>query len=368
MKTYLIKPFVFISLILTTFYLSAYNTPRSEDQFVVVLDAGHGGKDPGRPTSHGFKEKDIALKIVLELGKKLEKIPDVKVIYTRKTDIFIELIDRGRIANEADADLFISVHCNAHHSQAYGSETYVLGLASSKQNFEVAKAENEVIYLEENYEAKYDGFDPSSPESVIGLTLMQEEYLDQSILLARFIEDGFSNELKRKSRGVKHANFVVLHQSYMPSVLVETGFITNKSEGAYLNSKKGQDEISSTIAKSVLNYKKHIDQNIGTHLDEVMNTNQPKVIANSDVIYKIQIAAGKRRIPTDASNFKGLTDVSMEESSDFIRYYYGSTPLYSEAVRLQNQAKDKGYPSCFIVAYKNGEKIDVSEARKSAAN
>lgn len=368
MKTFLRKPIVFILLILTTFSLFASNPIKNEDKFVVVLDAGHGGKDPGRPTSYGYKEKDIALKIVLELGKKLEQIPNVKVIYTRKTDVFIELIDRGRIANEADADLFVSVHCNAHDSQAYGSETYVLGLASSKRNFEVAKAENEVIYLEENYEAKYDGFDPSSPESVIGLTLMQEEYLDQSILLARFIEDGFSNELKRKSRGVKHANFVVLHQSYMPSVLVETGFITNKSEGDYLNSRKGQDDISSTIAKSVLNYKKHIDQNIGTHLNEVMNTEQPKILANADVIYKVQIAAGNRKIPTEPSNFKGLTDVTREDSADFIRYYYGNTPVYSEAVRLQQEAKAKGYGSCFIVAYKNGVKIDVSEARKSNAN
>ncbi|WP_455168798.1 N-acetylmuramoyl-L-alanine amidase family protein [Aegicerativicinus sediminis] len=368
MKTYLIKPFVFISLILTTFYLSASNPNNPDDKFVVVLDAGHGGKDPGRPTNFGYKEKDIALKIVLELGKKLQKDPQIKVIYTRTTDVFVDLFDRGKIANKADADLFVSVHCNAHHTQAYGTETYVLGLSRTKTNFEVAKAENEVIYLEDNYEAKYDGFDPNSPESYIGLTLMQEEYLDQSILLARFIEDNFSNNLKRKSRGVKYAGLIVLHQTYMPSVLVETGFITNRSEGDFLNSKRGQDQMSTSIANAIFNYKKRIDQNVGTHLDEVMQTQQPKIIEESDVVFKIQIAAGKRKIPTEPSNFKGLTDVTMEDSSDFIRYYYGNTPVYSEALRLQKEAKAKGYPSCFIVAYKNGEKIDVSEARKSSSN
>ncbi|MDO9037781.1 MAG: N-acetylmuramoyl-L-alanine amidase, partial [Lutibacter sp.] len=178
-------------------------------EFTVVLDAGHGGKDPGKVNHSHVKEKEIALKIVLQVGEILEKERNVKVVYTRKTDVFVELMERGRIANKADADLFVSIHCNAHNSQASGAETWVLGTHVNRQNFEVAKAENSVIFLEDNYEVKYKGFDPNSPDSVIGLTLMQEEYLDQSIQLASIIQDGFTNYLNRVDRGVKQAGFVV---------------------------------------------------------------------------------------------------------------------------------------------------------------
>ena len=176
---------------------------------------------------YGTKEKDIVLDIVLKVGKNLENVNGIKVIYTRKTDIFLELNQRAAIANKNDADLFVSVHCNAHDSQAHGTETYVLGLHRNDSNFRVAQQENEVIFLEEDYEKNYEGFDPSSPESFIGLTLLQEDYLDQSILLATTIQTNFTEKLKRKNRGVKQAGFWVLHNTYMPSVLVETGFITN---------------------------------------------------------------------------------------------------------------------------------------------
>ena len=199
---------------------------KSSKKFKVVLDAGHGGSDPGKPSKAGYKEKDIALKIVLATGKALEKDPNIEVVYTRKTDKFIELKERGAIANRAEADLFISVHCNAHHTQAYGAETYVLGLHRNETNFNVAKAENEVILLEENYEENYAQYDINSPESFIGLTLLQEQFLEQSIELAASIQDNFRERLKRKDRSVKQAGFIVLHQTVMPSVLVETGFIT----------------------------------------------------------------------------------------------------------------------------------------------
>ncbi len=232
----------------------------STDPFIVVLDAGHGGHDPGN-LGNGYLEKHIALNIVLKVGELLSKEKDIKVIYTRKDDTFVDLFERGEIANKANADLFVSVHCDSHTSDAQGAGTFVLGLHANKQNFEIAKKENSVIYLEDNYETRYADYDINSPESVIGLTIMQEEFLDQSIALAKMIQDNFSEKLKRNDRKVKQAGFIVLHQTFMPSVLVETGFLTNKDEGAYLNSSKGQVDIGVAIANAILNYKKTTQTN-----------------------------------------------------------------------------------------------------------
>lgn len=253
-------------LLLLPFLYSAYandNGPqRNDGKFVVVLDAGHGGHDPGN-LGNGYLEKDIALKIVLNVGRILESNPDIKVIYTRKDDTFVDLFVRGEIANKANADLFVSVHCDSHSSDAHGAGTFVLGLHANKQNFEIAKKENSVIYLEDNYADRYADYDINSPESIIGLTIMQEEFLDQSIALAKMIQDNFTGKLKRVNRKVKQAGFIVLHQTFMPSVLVETGFLTNKSEGAYLNSKKGQAEVGKAIADAILIYKKNVHTGIG---------------------------------------------------------------------------------------------------------
>jgi len=359
MQTYIKLAFVSIIILLT------FSDRINQDPFIVVLDAGHGGKDPGRPTKNGYKEKDIALKVVLAIGKELEKNTNIKVVYTRKTDKFIELKERGRIANKANADLFVSVHCNAHSSQAYGSETYVLGLHRNKTNFEVAKAENEVIFLEDDYEVNYDGFDPNSPEAAIGLTLAQEDYLDQSILLASFIQNEFKSKLKRKDRGVKQAGFVVLHQTVMPSVLVETGFITNKKEGAYLNSKKGQAQLAKSVAKAIVEYKKSLYQ-----LDESVYL-EDDIIADQDttasekiydgITFKVQIAAGKKAIAPKSYNFKGLTDITRYKKGKFYKYYYGATSNFDLINQMLEQAKDKGYNSSFIVAFKNGKIIPLSE-------
>ena len=219
---------------------ASIQTDSSQDKpFVVVLDAGHGGKDSGN-RGNGYYEKKIALNIILQIGKILEKKPNIKVIYTRKTDVFVDLIERARIANRADADLFISVHCDAHTSQAYGAGTFVLGLHANQRNFEVAKKENSVIFYEENYEENYDGFDPNNPESVIGLTLMQETYLNQSITAADAIQKSFVANLNRKDRTVKQAGFVVLKYTYMPSVLVETGFLTNVKRRSIFELIKGE--------------------------------------------------------------------------------------------------------------------------------
>jgi len=245
--------FLAFSLLLFSF-TPFYSQTTSVEPFVVVLDAGHGGHDPGN-LGNGYLEKNIALNIVLKVGELLGSNKDIKVIYTRKDDTFIDLFVRGEIANKANADLFVSVHCDSHTSDAHGAGTFVLGLHANKQNFEIAKKENSVIYLEDNYETRYADYDINAPESVIGLTIMQEEFLDQSIALAKMIQDNFSDTLKRNDRKVKQAGFIVLHQTFMPSVLVETGFLTNKNEGAYLNSTKGQVEMSTAIANAILKYK-----------------------------------------------------------------------------------------------------------------
>ena len=227
-------PMLFWGLFLAAFVLKPSVLHAQNKPFVVVLDAGHGGHDSGN-RGNGYYEKKIALTIALKIGAQLEKTPGIKVIYTRKKDVFVDLIERANIANKADADLFVSIHCDAFtSSRAFGAGTFVLGLHENERNFKVAQKENSVIFLEENYEQKYDGFDPNDPESVISLILMQETYLDQSINAASTIQKSFVNNLKRKDRTVKQAGFVVLKYTYMPSVLVETGFLTNSSEGAFL--------------------------------------------------------------------------------------------------------------------------------------
>jgi N-acetylmuramoyl-L-alanine amidase len=331
--------------------------------FVVVLDAGHGGKDPGRPTSYGYKEKDIALDIVLKVGKNLESIPGVSVIYTRKTDIFLELRERATIANKADADLFVSVHCNAHDSQAHGTETYVLGLHRNDSNFKVAQKENEVIFLEKDYEKNYEGFDPTSPESFIGLTLLQEDYLDQSILLASTIQKNFTETLKRKNRGVKQAGFWVLHNTYMPSVLVETGFITNKKEGDYLNSKRGKIEVSKSISDAILSYKSILNPDI-----DILETPISTPLETANIIFKVQIAASSKKLALKPYNFNGLDELSRKKKGKIWRYFYGETKDYNQAVVMKDMIVSRGYTTAFVVAYLNGDRISIENAIKTKNN
>lgn len=375
MKTNQFTLFFCLTLILFMWPKEVMFAQGTSNKFVVVLDAGHGGHDPGN-LGNGYKEKNIALNIVLQVGKELEKNSDIKVIYTRKTDVFLKLHERAAIANKADADLFVSVHCNSFSNNAHGTETFVLGLHANERNFNVAKKENEVIFLEDDYEKHYEGFDPNSPESLIGLTLMQEEFLDQSIQLAGLIENNFTNKLKRSSRGVKQAGFWVLHNTYMPSVLIETGFLTYKPEGQYLNSDKGQNDMSNAIKEAILDYKHSLDLNIGDFItntnsennenNQTMEKNEPQIY--KDITFKVQIAASSRKIETKSYNFKGLENISREQFNKLYKYYYGSTSDYNEIKQLQLQAKSKGYKSCFIVAYKEGELVSLDDALKSTVN
>ena len=342
---------------------ASIQTDSSQDKpFVVVLDAGHGGKDSGN-RGNGYYEKKIALNIILQIGKILEKKPNIKVIYTRKTDVFVDLIERARIANRADADLFISVHCDAHTSQAYGAGTFVLGLHANQRNFEVAKKENSVIFYEENYEENYDGFDPNNPESVIGLTLMQETYLNQSITAADAVQKSFVANLNRKDRTVKQAGFVVLKYTYMPSVLVETGFLTNAKEGAYLNSSKGKLEMAQAISKAIINYKNTLSSSINTLSsigETVVEEKKEAAATSNEVVFKIQIAASSKKLESKAYNFKGLSPISREKEKELYRYYYSETTSYERAKKLKKKAKRKGYKHAFIVAFKENKKIKLS--------
>ena len=344
---------------------SLINKASAQDKpFVVVLDAGHGGHDSGN-RGNGYFEKKIALNIALKIGAQLEKTSDIKVIYTRKKDVYVDLIERANIANKADADLFVSIHCDAFtSSRAFGAGTFVLGLHENERNFKVAQKENSVIFLEENYEQKYDGFNPNDPESVISLILMQETYLDQSIAAASTIQKSFVNNLKRKDRTVKQAGFIVLKYTYMPSVLVETGFLTNSSEGAFLNSSKGQNQMANAISKAIINYKNlrqaGVQKEVVTVKSKSSQSEPPRL--NQDLIFKIQIAASKNRIAAKGYNFKGLSPISREKSAKLYRYFYESSMSYEEAQLNLKIAKSKGYTNAFIVAYDGNKKISVSEA------
>ena len=249
------------SACLLMFFLCSYKPLNIQNNKIkiIVIDAGHGGHDNGCMYG-GAREKDVTLSIALKLGESIEKImPNVKVIYTRKTDEFIELHERAGIANRNNADLFISIHCNANKkTDVAGTETFSMGLHKSEGNLDVAKRENDVILLEKDYQEQYEGFDPNSPEAHIYFSFLQSAYLDQSLKLASLVEGNF-NKANHASRGVKQAGFMVLWRSKMPSVLIETGFLSNKSDRAILISENGQLKIAESIAKGVKEYKRQVE-------------------------------------------------------------------------------------------------------------
>jgi len=371
-------------------------------KFRVVLDAGHGGKDYGA-VYHGFIEKNIALNVAVKVGKILEK-ENVEVIYTRKTDVFIELKERPNIANKADANLFVSIHCNGEAKKtAFGTETFFIGNSKNASNLDVAKKENSVVTLESDYKVKYGGFDPNDPESIIGITLGQEQNIKQSIDLASKVQAVFTDDLKRKSRGVKSAPFWVLHKTAMPSILIELGFLSYKQEGEYLNSDAGQSELAASVAKAILEYKTEFfvpgteqykgpetitpspESKPATAATPVKAESKPvkpdtkpvkpdakaaaasTTAANGNasekgVLYKIQISASGKTLELTPSNFKGLDQLSKDASTSVIKYFYGNTTDLAKARELLEVAKGKGFTSAFIVPFKDGKKITMQEA------
>ena len=380
-KLHKIKHLFFFLTLLS--FLSTFG--QSGSKFKVTLDAGHGAHDFGA-VYHGHIEKNIALAIALKVGKILEANPNIEVNYTRKNDTFIELVERSSIANRADANIFVSIHCNANKNPAAcGSETYVMGLNKNASNLAVAKSENAVITLEKDYKQKYEGFDPNNPSSMIGLTLMQEEYLENSISLASKIQDQFTN-INRKSRGVKQAPFMVLHKAYMPRVLIETGFISNPEEGAMLDSEEGQQKMAQAIANAVISYKKEY---YGSNSNDVIEKPSKKMEQEpvkevtstvkseptiekeqptqepSGVVFKVQLAAANKKIETIPSNFKGLRNVTATtDNGQLYKYTYGETSDYETAKKNLEEAKSKGYTSAYLIAFKDGKKISVQEALK----
>jgi N-acetylmuramoyl-L-alanine amidase len=384
-------------LLILFFFLFVITQSFAQSKFKVTLDAGHGDHDYGA-VYHGHIEKNIALAVVLKVGKLLEKNSSIDVNYTRKGDQFIDLVERANIANRADADIFVSIHCNANvNNAAYGCETYVMGMSKNASNLEAAKRENSVVTLEKDYKQKYEGFDPKSPESFAGMIMAQELYLDQSIALAGKVQGKFI-EIGKKSRGVKQAPYMVLHKAYMPRVLIEMGFISNQDEGSKLDSEEGQDEIAESIANAIISYKKEYfgasdndnaikpSQKIDTvKIDdsvikketvkateekkpepkpEVKPESKPEVISSVVPSFKVQLLVSGKKLELVPSNFNGLSNISITSDGNLYKYMYGETTNYDEAKRLLSEVKSKGYPSAFLIAFKNGKKVSVQDALK----
>ncbi len=357
-------------------------TPLEKESHVnlVVIDAGHGGKDAGAIYG-GVKEKDIVLDIALKLGNYIsEAFPETKVIYTRSKDVFIPLHQRAEIANKNNADLFISIHANYVGSRSVqGTETFVLGQHRSQDNLEVAKKENSVILLEDDYTTTYEGFDPNSPESYIMFELVQDEYLEQSVALASAIQNEFRESAKRIDRSVKQAGFLVLRQTTMPSVLIETGFISHTSERNYMMSESGRNSLSLAIFRAFKAYKKKVEErssfNLVTHesVQEVKIPASPpaepvrqmdnKFNDEVNVYFSVQVAALKSVIDTKPENFLGETKIFSLNSGKICHYFSGKFTSYENAVKEKKRLETK-FGDAFVVAIENGELISVKKAMR----
>jgi N-acetylmuramoyl-L-alanine amidase len=334
----------------------------------VVIDAGHGGKDPGNLGTKRLKkfEKDVALQVSMDLGQKIkEKYPDVEVIYTRKSDHFVELRERTAIANAAKADLFISIHCDAAASpQAYGASSIVMGKDHSDENMAIAMRENSVIFLEENYEEKYEGFDPTKPETYIALTLYQNAFLEQSIEMAAHIQEAFREQAGRKDRGVKQQPLYVTSRTTMPSVLVELGYLTNKDEENFLHSAEGQEKMTQALLAAFSTYKENRDKR---EINLVKEPIEPlKVDKPMTIVFKVQIGISSKLKELRPSNFHGLDPVDFYRDGNLYKYTYGSFPTLDEAEKAQAIALQKGAVGAFVVAFEGENRIPVAEARKKA--
>ena len=336
----------------------------------VVIDAGHGGKDPGKIGVGNVLEKNVALSIALMTGTAIKnEYKDVKVVYTRDNDEFVSLYERARIANRLNADLFISVHANAAaNKSAQGTETFTLGLHRTQANLETAKAENAVILMEDNYEAEYEGFDPNSDESNVALTLMQSAFLEQSLSIADKVQQEFT-ELGRRDRGVKQAGFLVLYKTTMPSILIETGFVTNAEESQYLNKKDNQKVIANAISKAFGNYKaeiegreQEIENSLPPALPEDGKSDFDPSADKSGILFKVQIASSSIQLELKPENFKGLKDVEELKVNDVFKYTYGSVAKFDDALKIQEKLRKAKYKDAFLIAVKNGKRITISEA------
>jgi N-acetylmuramoyl-L-alanine amidase len=347
----------------------AYSGIEPGKKWVIVIDAGHGGKDPGAIGSFS-REKNINLAIALKTGEYIEKnIKNVKVVYTRKGDYTVDLYERPKIANENNADLFISIHTNKTSSRSVmGAETYIMGLTKDQQNLEVAMKENEVILLEDDYSTKYQGFDPKSPESYIMFTLMQNVFQKQSTDLAARIQTQFTEKLERKDRGVKQAGFWVLFNTTMPSVLIETGFISNPVEEKFLNSEKGQDYIASAIYKACREYIDEINSRSVPFTAATKDTVQAAIdtvaladASVSEIAFMVQVSASMVKTEISPANFKGLKEIYELNTDGRYKYVSGKFSEYTEALKYRKELK-KIYPDAFVIAVRNNRILPLQEA------
>ncbi|MBT3963381.1 MAG: N-acetylmuramoyl-L-alanine amidase [Flavobacteriales bacterium] len=358
----------------------------------VVLDAGHGGHDPGTLGTGRYKstEKDISLEVALQVGDYIGRaFENVDVIYTRKEDKFVKLKDRTTIANKAQADLFVSIHCNsAANKEAFGTETFVMSMTKISANLELAKRENSVILLEDNYEQTYEGFDPKEPESLIARSIAQSVYLDQSLVLSAHMQDQYRERVSRRDRGVKQAPYWVISFTTMPSVLTELGFLTNKGEEDFLNSDNGKIYMASAIYRAFKQYKAGVEgveistpdfeSEIPDVSDEpvptaIIHNEQEKpqkgeekaaaAVAKSDpVTYRIQLMASGNEIELTPGNFNGLEGVKRYDVDGLKKYTVGEVTDYKKAVSLQRTVREKAFPKAFITAFYRGERISIAKA------
>lgn len=347
---------------------SGTGNAKEDRKWVIVIDAGHGGKDPGAQGSFSY-EKNITLAIALKTGEYIEKnLKNVTVLYTRKNNTFVELRDRADFANRNNADLFISIHTNGSTlKNIKGTETFIMGLAMDEQNLAVAMKENEVILLENDYSTKYEGFDPKSPESYIMFTLMQNIYQQQSTNLASKIQSEYKESIKGIDRGVKQAGFVVLFMTTMPSILTETGFITNTTEEKFLNSKEGQDYIASSLFRACRAYINELDNKSGiSTVKEKTPPQETEIIASAvspytEIRYMVQVAASASKTLVIPENFSGLKDIIEISSGDRYKYATGSFPEYPDAVKYRKKLEDI-YPDAFVIAVKDNKILPLQQA------
>lgn len=365
----------------------------AENRFTVVIDAGHGGHDPGAIGKRG-KEKNINLSVALKLGKLIKQnCPDTRVVYTREKDVFIPLHRRAEIANDAKANLFISIHTNSvasRNSRVSGTETYTLGLHRTQENLEVAKKENAVILIEDDYKQRYAGFNPNSSESYIIFEFLQDKNMAQSVNFATKVQRCFRNA-NRTDKGVHQAGFLVLRATSMPSVLIELGYITNPTEEAYLMSERGSSTLAKSIYQAFLNYKKgrkvstaqlaDETDTVSTPAEEEETTasSQPQTPAvrkqktaptqestpasiSGKPVFKIQVLTSSRKLSSNSKQFKGLTPVDSYEENGIIKYTYGADTNYNKILRLKRNKVDSKFKDAFIIAFKDGQKVNINQA------
>jgi len=352
-------------IILSFLFILLSNFIFSQKKLTIVLDAGHGGSDHGANRNYAdigrVAEKDVTLSVTLKVGAMLERNKDFKVIYTRKIDEYPSLSDRTNLANRSKADLFVSIHCNSSvRPTAYGTETYVQGPDQNDTNLEVAKRENDVIFLDEKDKQTFGSYDPSSPESLIALKLQQSKYLESSLLLGGLVEDNFVNKDKRFSRGVFQKNLHVLRMNAMPSVLIETGFINHPEESHYLASDKGQTEIAESIYNAIIDYKKAVDRKSG---GSSVTTKKPEPDRLAEVALKNDFRILLLSSPTKYNDgdpaLKGLNYILPIKENGQYKYYYGVTNLASVRDINIKTAKDAGFRNAYAVGFMPNQKLNT---------